>query len=90
MAMDAWQASVRSSAAASEREINSWKKARASAVAAAYDQLLALAAADLAAAEHVADSEYDCSRLSRMQLALKNATGTGRASARMHVHSCSS
>jgi len=55
--IDVWHASHRKCAAASEREIEAWKKARGAAVAAAYEQLLQIAAADLAAAEHAADSE---------------------------------
>jgi hypothetical protein len=57
ISIDTWYASVRKSTAASEREIVAWKKSRAAIVTAAYDELLALAAAELAAAEHAADSE---------------------------------
>lgn len=59
IALDTWHSSVRKSAAASEREVASWKKLRAAAVARAYDELLALAASELAAAEQAADSECD-------------------------------
>ena len=57
IAIDEWYASVRKCTAATDREIAAWKKARAAAVAAAHDQLLALACAQVAAAEQAADSE---------------------------------
>ncbi len=57
IAIDEWYASLRKCTAATEREIAAWKKARAAAVTAAHDQLLALASADVAAAEQAADSE---------------------------------
>ena len=57
IAMDEWHASVRKSAAATEREIAAWKKSRAGVVANAYEELLALASAEVSAAEQAADSE---------------------------------
>jgi hypothetical protein len=93
IALDTWHSSVRKSAAASEREIASWKKLRAAAVACAYDELLALAAAELAAAEQAADSEYGmpaavfCCIGTVVTIA---TAGTGNASAPPRAHSCSS
>jgi hypothetical protein len=88
ISIDTWHASVRKSAAASEREIAAWKKSRAAVVTAAYDQLLALAAAELAAAEHAADSECVRCRVS-VTFSPERAAGTGSASARLHAPSCS-
>jgi hypothetical protein len=88
ISIDTWHASVRKSAAASEREIAAWKKSRAAVVTAAYDQLLALAAAELAAAEYAADSECVRCRVS-VTFSPERAAGTGSASARLHALSCS-
>ena len=92
--IDVWHASHRKCAAASEREIEAWKKARGAAVAAAYEQLLQIAAADLAAAEHAADSECGraCveSHVSQVLCHSDCTAGTGSASARRRVRSCSS
>jgi hypothetical protein len=93
VSIDTWHASVRKSASACEREITAWKKARADAVAAAYDQLLALASSELAAAEHAADSECDRQLLFVIWAVFYSSVcvaGIGSASVQPHVRSCSS